>query len=175
MKDKEIVVARAALARIFKVKTQMRDVCLDQLNQSLRAPINSLNVTYIRNYIQRDNKINIIVTWGGSSDKIILKRLGLTEFPLLNIRCYDKYLNRQFYLQLERVETKELIFEVEVGYYDKSGRILNLTEGYSLICKKKHKVTHAHDPRTDVIYTKCIFDYAIRIYKYENLINHFPG
>ncbi|XP_060860295.1 uncharacterized protein LOC132937487 [Metopolophium dirhodum] len=175
MRDKEILVARTALARIIKTKTEMRDICLDQLNQSLKAPINSLNVTYIRNYIMRDNKINIIVAWGGSSDIIILKRLGLTEFPLLNLRCYDKHLNQQFYLQLERVEPKELIFEVEVGHYDKSGRILNLTEGHNLICNKKHKVTHAHDPRTDVIYTKCIFDYVVRIYKYENLISHFPG
>ncbi|XP_060874006.1 uncharacterized protein LOC132947791, partial [Metopolophium dirhodum] len=172
MKDREVLVAQKALARIFKTKTELRDICLDQLNQSLKAPVNSLNATYIKNYILRDNKINVIVVFGGSSDREILKRLGI-RFPLLDMRCYDKYLNRQFYLQLEDVSNKRIIFEIEVGYYDKSGRILNLTESHNLICKKKHKITYAHDPRTDVIYTKCIFDYAVRNYRYENLIKHF--
>ncbi|XP_060881693.1 uncharacterized protein LOC132953184 [Metopolophium dirhodum] len=160
MKDREVLVAQKALARIFKAKPELRDICLDQLNQSLRAPVNSLNATYIKNYILRDNKINVIVVFGGSSDREILKRLGI-NFPLLDMRCYDKNLNRQFYLQLEDVSNKRIIFEIEVGYYDKSGRILNLTESHNLICKKKHsryankhKITYAHDPRTDVIYTK---------------------
>lgn len=57
--------------------------------------------------------------------------------------------------------------------YDKSGRLLNLTNAHGVICKKKHGVTCPHDPRTDVIYTKCIFDYIVQNYKYENLIKHF--
>ncbi|XP_060871360.1 uncharacterized protein LOC132945602 [Metopolophium dirhodum] len=142
MKDREVLVVQKALARIFKAKTELRDICLDQLNQSHRAPVNSLNATYIRNYILRDNKINVIVVFGGSSDKEMLKRLGI-EFPLLDMRCYDKHLNRIFYLQLEDVSNKKLIFEIEIGYYDKSGRILNLTESHNLICKKKHKITYA--------------------------------
>ena len=161
------------LARILKAKTELRDICLEQLNQSLRAPVNSLNVTYIRNYILRGDKINVLVLWEGSSDKIILKRLGITEFPILNLTCFDKYFNKQFYMRLETVNPKTIIFETEVGTYDKSGRTLNLTEAHNLICRKKHKVTHSHDPRTDVIYTKCIFDFVVRNYKYENLIKHF--
>ena len=173
MKDQEVYMAQMEIRRIFRTKAEMRETCLDQLHKSLLASVNSLNATYIRNYILRDDKINVLVVWNGSSDAIILKRLGITEFPLINLTCYDKYFNRRFYLQLEKVGNKEIIFETEVGNYDKSGRLLNLTEAHGLICKKKHKVTLAHDPRTDVIYTKCIFDYAIQRYKYDNLIQHF--
>lgn len=174
MKDKEIQLAQREIRRIFSCKTELRDACIDQLNKSLSATVNSLNATYIRNYILRDNKINVLVVWNGSSDKNILKRMGITEFPLLNLTCYDKYFNKQFYLQIEKLETKQILFEIEVGYFDKSGRLLNLTEAHNIICKRKHKVTYSHDPRTDVIYTKCIFDYAVQKYKYENLIKHFP-
>jgi len=74
---------------------------------------------------------------------------------------------------LEKLENKQLLFEVDIGSYDKRGRLLNLEETHRLICSKRHKVTYAHDPRTDVILTKCIFDFVIRKYKYENLIKHF--
>jgi len=140
MKDQEVFLAKKALARIFRTKTELRDVCLNQLNKSLRAPVNSLNAEYIREYIMRDNgknAINVIVTWEGSSDENILKRLGITEFPLLNLRCYDKYMNQQFYLQLQKIPSKEIIFEIDVGQFNKPGRALNLTEAHSLVCRKK--------------------------------------
>ncbi|KAL4153181.1 hypothetical protein QTP88_001014 [Uroleucon formosanum] len=156
MKDHEIYLAKKTIQRIFSTKTELRDVCLDQLNKSIKAPVNSLNTTYIRNYILGDNKINVLVVWNGSSDRNILKRLGITEFPLLNLTCYDKYFNKIFYLQVERLEPKELIYEKEIGTYDKTGRLLNLTETHGIICNKKHGKTCPHDPRTDVIYTKSI-------------------
>jgi hypothetical protein len=55
----------------------------------------------------------------------------------------------------------------------KTGRLLNLEETHSLICNKKHKITYAHDPRTDVRLTKCIFDYVVRKMGYNRLIRHF--
>jgi len=173
MKDREVHLAQREIRRIFSSKTEFRVACLDQLNKSLLAPVNSLNPTYIKNYILRGNKINVIVVWNGSSDRNILKRLGIIEFLLLNLTCYDKHFTKIFYLQLEKVSTKEIIYEVEIGTYDKSGRLLNLTETHSLICKKKYKITYSHDPHTDVIYTKCIFDFVVRKYKYLNLVQQF--
>jgi len=89
---------------------------------------------------------------------------------MLNIICYDTSNTQCFYVELENLRTKERICEIELGYYEKRGRLLNLVETHQLICKKKHKVTYAHDPCTDVKYTKCIFDFLIRFYRYENLI-----
>jgi len=55
MKDQEVYLAQKEIRRIFRTKTEMRNTCLDQLNKSLLAPVNSLNEKYIRNYILRDN------------------------------------------------------------------------------------------------------------------------
>ncbi|XP_022179481.1 uncharacterized protein LOC111040068 [Myzus persicae] len=173
MRDQELLVAQREIKRIFSCKTELRDACLDQLEKSLKAEVNSLNVNYITNYILRDNKINVIVVWNCSSDKNILKRLGIVQFPILNITCYDKYFNKNFTIILEKLENKQVLFELEIGYFDKRGRLMNLEETHNKICHKKHKLTHAHDPRTHVIYMKCIFDYVIRKYKYENLAQHF--
>jgi len=87
----------------------------------LRTPVNSLNTTYIRNYILRGDKVNVLVVW----NRNILKRLGITEFLLLNLTCYDKYFDKKCYFQLEKIDTKELIYEIEIGTYNKSGRLLN--------------------------------------------------
>jgi len=92
---------------------------------------------------------------------------------MLNLTCYDKHFNKQFVIQLIKLETKQIIFEVDVGHFDKKGRLLTLEETHGLICTRKHKITHAHDPRTDVILTKCISDFVVRKFKYENLIKHF--
>ena len=173
MKDLELQVAQREIRRIFNCKPVFRDACLDQLDKSLRATVSILNATYIKNYILRGDKTNVIVLWNGGSDRNILKRMGIVQFPILNITCYDKNFNQQFTIQLEKVETKQIIYEVEIGTFNKKGRLLNLEETHNIICNKKHKITYAHDPRTDVIYTKCIFDYVIRKYKYENLIQHF--
>lgn len=107
------------------------------------------------------------------TEKNILKRLDLDQYPMLNITCYDKYFNKNFYIQFEKLSNREIIFEVNIGTYDKSGRLLNLVETHDIVCKKKHHTTYAHDPRMYVKYTKCIFDYVIRKQRYENLIKHF--
>lgn len=67
------------------------------------------------------------------------------------------------------MDTKQIIFELDLGTFNKSGRLLNLEETHSIICQKNHKVTHSHDPRTDVRLTKCIFDYVIRKQGFDRL------
>jgi len=173
MKNEELQMAQKEIYRILRCKTEIRDACLDRLDKCLRTSVNSLNATYIKNYILKDNKINVIVVWNCSSNKNILKKLGITEFPLLNITCNDKNLDKNFTIQLEKVENKQLIFEVDIGTFNKNGRLLNLEETHEIICNKKHKIIHAHNPRINVIYIKCIFDYVIRRFKYENLAQHF--
>ena len=151
----------------------MRDACLDQLNKSLNTTRNNLTPGYIESYILKGNKENVIVVWNGHSDKSILHRLDLTQFPILNITCYDKLFNKNFTIQFEKLNTRQIIYEVDIGTFNKSGRLLNLVETHDMICKKKHKITYAHDPTVDVKYTKCIFDFVIRKQRYENLIKYF--
>ncbi|KAE9530058.1 hypothetical protein AGLY_011520, partial [Aphis glycines] len=169
MGETELQVAVREIKRVFRVKTELRDACLDQLKQSLNSTKNNLTKGYIDSYIRRGNKENVIVVWNGHSDKNILTRLDLDHYPMLNITCYDKYFNKNFYIQFEKLNNREIIFEVDIGTYNKSGRLLNLVETHDVICKKKHHTTYAHDPRMDVKYTKCIFDYVIRKQRYENL------
>jgi len=63
-----------------------------------------------------------------------------------------------------------MIYEVDTGTFEKTGRLISLVETHDTICKKKHTITYAHDPKVDVKYTKCIFDFLIRKQRYENLI-----
>jgi len=158
--------------RIFAKKPELRDACLNQFKLSLKSKQENLNGAFIQNYLRRDNKQCVIVLFSGSSDKDILKKLNVVQYNILNIVCYDTTNTQRFYLQLENLRTRKLICEIEMGYYEKKGRLLNLVETHKLICKKKHKITYAHDPCTDVKYTKCIFDFIIRFYRYENLIKH---
>ncbi|KAF0711147.1 Envelope fusion protein, partial [Aphis craccivora] len=98
MGETELLVAVKEIKRVFRIKTDIRDACLDQLKQSLNS--NKINLTkeYIKNYIRRGNKENVIVVWNGHSDKNILRRLNLDQYPILNITCYDKYFNKNFYI-----------------------------------------------------------------------------
>lgn len=105
--------------------------------------------------------------------KIILKRLDLDHYPILNITCYDKYLNKNVYIQLEKQCNTEIIIELDIGKYKKSGRLLNSVETHDIVCKRKHKTTYVHDPKIDVQYTKRIFNHVLQKQLYENLIKHF--
>ncbi|KAE9534099.1 hypothetical protein AGLY_008835 [Aphis glycines] len=75
MGETELQVAVREIKRVFRVKTDLRDACLDQLKQSLNSTKNNLTKGYIDSYIRRGNKENVIVVWNGHSDKNILKRL----------------------------------------------------------------------------------------------------
>ena len=173
IKDREVVLAKKEIKRIFRCKEVLRDACLDQFEKSLRSTLNNLDNIYIENYIQQGGKTNVIVLWNGNSDKRVLQKLNINKYPILNITCYDKNFNQNFSIQLEKLNTKEIIFEIEIGIFQKTGRLLNLEETHNIICSKNHKLTHTHDPRTDVKLTKCIFDYIVRKQGYENLIKHF--
>ncbi|KAE9523107.1 hypothetical protein AGLY_016494 [Aphis glycines] len=173
MIEKELQVAVKEIKRIFVCKTELQDACLDQLKQSLNSTRNNLTREYIDHYIRQGNKENnIIVVWNGHSDKTILQRLNL-DYPMLNITCYDKYFNKNFFIQFEKLSNREIIFEVDIGKFDKTGRLLNLVETHDRVCNRKHKTTYAHDPRLDVEYTKCIFNHVLQKQLYENLIKHF--
>ncbi|KAE9544252.1 hypothetical protein AGLY_001431 [Aphis glycines] len=150
MGETKLQVAVREIKRVFRVKTELRDACLDQLKQSLSSTKDNLTKGYIDSYMRRGNKENVIVAWNGHSDKNILKRLDLDHYPMLNITCYDKYFNKNFYIQFEKLSNREIIFEVDIGTYNKSGRLLNLVETHDVICKKKHHTTYAHDLRMDV-------------------------
>ncbi|KAE9522595.1 hypothetical protein AGLY_017017, partial [Aphis glycines] len=141
MGETELQVAVREIKGVFRVKTDLRDACLDQLKQSFNSTKNNLTKGYIDSYIRRGNKENVIVVWNGHSDKNILKRLELDHYPMLNITCYDKYFNKNFYIQFEKLNNREIIFEVDIGTYNKSGRLLNLVETHDVICKKKHHTT----------------------------------
>ncbi|KAF0769753.1 Uncharacterized protein FWK35_00022122 [Aphis craccivora] len=154
-------------------KIDLLDACKDQLRQSLNSTKNNLTRGYIDDFIKQGNKKNVVVIWNGHSDKIILKGLDLDHFPILNITCYDKYDNKHFYIQLVKLCNKEIIFELGIGRYEKTGRLLNLVETHDIVCKRKHKTTYAHDPKMDVQYTKCIFNHVLQKQRYENLIKHF--
>ncbi|KAE9522146.1 hypothetical protein AGLY_017406 [Aphis glycines] len=105
MGETELQVAVREIKRVFRVKTELRDACLDQLKQSLSSTKNNLTKGYIDSCIRRGNKENVIVVWNGHSDKNILKKLDLDHYPMLNITCYDKYFNKNFYIQFEKLIT----------------------------------------------------------------------
>jgi len=110
--------------------------------------------------------------WNGHSDKTILNKLDL-DYPILNITCYDKYFNKNFFIQLDKLCSREIIFELDIERYENTGRLLNLVETYNIVCKIKHETTYAHYPRMDVEYTKCIFNHVLQKQRYENLIENF--
>jgi len=78
-----------------------------------------------------------------------------------------------FTLILEKLNSKETIFETDIGHVQKSGRLLNLEEAHRAICSKSHRIIYAHDPKADVKLTKCIFDYVVRKQGYDKLIKYF--
>lgn len=173
MKNHELLLAKREIKRIFNCKEVLREACLTQLDKSLRSTLNNLNPAFIENYITKGDRTNVVVLWNGHSDRNILEKLKINKFPILNITCYDKHFNNHFSIQLEKLSTREIVFEVEIGTFPKNGRLLNLEETHNMICSKKHRTTYAHDPRTDVRLTKCIFDFVLRKQGYENLSRHF--
>lgn len=173
MKDIELNEAKKEIQKIFSCKKELRDACLDKLDKILNSQINSLNTVYIENYILKGDMINVLVVWNGHSNNNVLKRLGITRFPILNITCCDKLFNQTFFIQLGKLQSKQIIFEIEIGTFDKKERFLNLEQTHKLVCQTNHRATYANDSCKNVKFIKCIFDYAIRKYRYENLIKNF--
>lgn len=83
---------------------------MSQLDKSIRSRINNLTLEYVRNYVMKRNKMTVLVTWNGHSDKNILKRLNIKDLQILNITCYDKHFDQNFTLQLlEKFSNKQII------------------------------------------------------------------
>ena len=173
LKVHELLLAKKEIKRIFRCKEVLQDACLKQLNKSLNSKLNNLKPSIIENYILKDSEKSIVVLWNGASDKNILEKLNLNKFPILNITCYDKLFNKNFTIIFEKLKTKERIFELDIGSFNNNGRLLNLEEAHGMICSKKHRMTYAHDPKMDVMLTKCIFNFVVQKQGYQNLIKHF--
>jgi len=147
-------------------------VTLAQLYDSMHATNNTLNTDFINAYVKRNKTEPVFVTWNGETDKKILNKLNL-EYVLLNITTYDVHLDNNYVIRLIDERNKTIIHESPVGTLDKPGRQLNLNETHTLMCGAKHEFSvELHDPCTDVILTKCIFDKLIRRIKYNNLVNY---
>ncbi|KAF0728335.1 Uncharacterized protein FWK35_00026167, partial [Aphis craccivora] len=143
MVEKDIQVAVKEIKRIFVCNTELRDACLDQLRQSLNSTRNNLTRGYIDNYIRQGNKKNVVVVCNAHSDKTILKRLDL-DYPILNTTCYEKYFTKHFYIQLEKIYNREIIFDLDIGKYEKAGRLLNLVETHDIGYVKRNMRLRMH-------------------------------
>lgn len=150
-------------------KTDTLYPLLNQYRESLFSTNINLSVSNIKKYLDRGNAKNIVVFWGGSTDKIIMERMGSGHYQMLEIFSSDKYNNQEFFLQLRNMSTKEIIIPEGIGYVNKRGNLLNLGEAHQLICSESHNITYLHDPSTDVTLTKCIFDKLLRIMKRKDL------
>ncbi|KAE9544952.1 hypothetical protein AGLY_000495 [Aphis glycines] len=139
MKDQEFCLAIREINRIFKCKTEFRDVCLDQLNKCLKTKINNLTPIFIENYYSKSDKINVLVVWNGDSNEIILRRLGIKQFPILSITCNDTLFNQTYSIQLKNVQTKEIIFEVEIGILNSLSHFVIINASWNNVFLHKNR------------------------------------
>lgn len=65
-----------------------------------------------------------------------------------------------------------VVVSIPIGIFNKPrGGTLNVHQCHSIVCTTDHNdITFAHDPVTDVIYTRCIFNYIIKEMKPSKLI-----
>jgi len=166
--DKEQIWAVKNLITFFGWPSTKAAISLAQIYDGINSKINNLNRDTIFNYIQRGDQKTIIVLWNGDTDTLLLNRLNLS-YPILNIQAYDVDNNKQFSLQI--MHHKRVIGAIALGWADKNGRMLNLSETHDMCCRREHDITHAHDLCTDVILTKCLFDKLLRKITYKDLIN----
>jgi len=135
MSDREVRRAMNEINRIFIKKPELRDACLEQFKLSIKATQGNLNAAFIQNYLRKGEQQCVIVLFSGSSDKDILHKLNIVEYNILDITCYDTSNTQRFYLRLRNLRTHRVICEIELGYVNKRGRLLNLVETHNLICK----------------------------------------
>lgn len=146
------------LKRIFRNKPDLLATILSELYQSMDSVTTNLTRNYLKNYFY-DASNPVILLWNGSTDREILIRLGFNNYLMLNMTAYDEYNNKHFYLKLYVYDTKKLISTQELGYVNKNGRFLSLSETHHIICNLNHGMLRLHNPATDVLLTKCIFNY----------------
>jgi len=169
MSEKEVIRAIREICRIFKDKEELLFPVLRQMKQSINSKESNLNMKSIKKYLGKNGTEPVVVFWNGSTDKEIMERLNLGNYKMLELTSYDVFNNHIFFLQLKNMKTKQIIGQEEIGYADKNGRLLKLVETHELICNRDHAITYAHDPCTDVILTKCLFDKVIRVCNRKNI------
>lgn len=158
--------------RIFKNKPNKLEPLLKQFDISLNTERSTLSSPFITHYLHADGKKPIIVTWCGSTDKVIMERLKIP-----NIHAFIDMTTRRnkeiggFDLKLINMKDKQILFTAYIGVVNKKGDQLNLEETHALICSQKHDFTYYHDPETDVNHTKCIFNYLVRHIQPINLFS----
>ena len=152
------------LKGIFRKKPDVLKPLLGQIDISINHQgATSLGSAFISKYLFSDNTQPIIVTWSGTMDIKIIKKLRIPRIKkFLDISTYSDNNDNNFSLKLIDVSNNKLIHSVNIGHVHKNGRMLNLKETHDMLCKKGHEVTYCHDPMTDVTYTKCIFNYLIK-------------
>lgn len=158
------------LTKIFKNKKEQLDAILNELQQSYITRFSNLTKTKIINYLNYKNQKPIIVLWNGHIDKTILNRLGIDEL-ILNLSAYDRLNNGEFDLKLINMVTGQTVVIYKLGTVLKLGRLLSLVETHNILCDITHDdITYAHDPVTDVIFSRCIFNFLASKYSYKTLL-----
>lgn len=149
--------------------TLIKTYLAESQNYLDKIGVPTLTTARIEKYLNSDGKSPVIVLWNGITSSELINRL--------NIRGIHRYLsitnkwddcNNTFELLLEDMSKNRIeIFKISLKEFNKPGSSsLNLYECHSLICNTTHdNITCCHDLVTDVIYTKCIFNFIVRSHK----------
>lgn len=154
--------------RCFAVKkpevlTLVKGHLNDAINYGGQHP--TLSTPRMVKYLHSDNKKPVVVFWNGNTDRELVNRLKLPNITkFLDMTTVENRKNSSYELVLKDMsEGKRVIFTTFIGVVNKpNGGTLNLRECHSLVCQAVHNdITYCHDPVTDVIYTRCIFNYIL--------------
>lgn len=170
MKKQQLLIDH--VKRIFRKKLDKLNPLLNELYLSLSTSRSrsTLYPEYIDGYLNRNGQWPILVLWNGSTDLHILDRLSIYVPITLNLTAYDDDNNYHFYLKLINFVNNELICSHHIGRVIKNGRMLSLEEAHTCInCNVEHDTDTVHDPVVDVSYTKCIFNYLLRLEGYNRI------
>jgi len=149
------------LVNIFKTKPKTLFPILAQIYDSDHTLRPNFTFTAIKNML---DKYDAIVMWEGSTDHKILNKLEIYGY-MLTMRGWDVHNDNQFDLQLIDISTKRTIISIQLGHFSKQGRALKLSEAHKLVCEGDHGATEALDPKTDVLWTRCLFNKLRREYR----------
>lgn len=142
---------------IFANKPTQKKTALREINESLRIGNNgNLKREVIDEELGWDD--SIVVTWGGTNDLKILEKLDIGKRRVYDITANDLNKKGEFNFEIRDTEKNKIILQDRIGTLDFKGRSLNLTDAHDHLCWEDHDCTEMHDPITDVMYTKCIFN-----------------
>lgn len=149
--------------------------------ENLKTPVKSiaelgvstLTNAFIEKYLLSDGKRPVVLLWDGFTDNVIIDRLiiqGIKNYINITTK-YWMYTDTYDLILQDMSKANHVIFTYSLGAYNKRGESsLNLNECHSLLCRSEHEgIVKCHDPVTNVIYTRCIFDFIITTYKPSKL------